>query len=129
MSASAPAARAGLFASLRRLLGTGLELAQVRLDLLVTELEQEKLRLFDVLLWATLAVLMFGIGAVLLCGLLLLLLWDGHRLVLLGVLSLLFFGAGAVLLWTARRRLSAEPMLAGTRAELARDRGALAPGP
>ena len=42
----------GLFASLKRLLATLLEIAQVRLGLVLNELDQQKLRLFDALLIA-----------------------------------------------------------------------------
>ena len=43
------ASSTGLFQSLRRLASSGLELVQVRLELLVSELTQEKLRIFDAL--------------------------------------------------------------------------------
>jgi len=116
----------GLLASLRRLLATGLEIAQVRLELLAVELEQEKLRIFDGLLWAALALLMLGVGLLLAVGLLLLLVWDGHRLAALGVLSVLFLGAGALLARLARSRLSSpQGIAAGSLDELARDRAAL----
>lgn len=95
----------GLFTSLRQLLATALEIAQVRLDLFLTEIEQEKLRLFDGLLWAGLAVMLMGVGVILLCGFMVVLLWDGYRLTTLGVLTLLFLGVGGVLMRAARNRL------------------------
>jgi uncharacterized membrane protein YqjE len=48
----------GLFNSVRQLFGTGLELLQVRLELLGTELEVEKRRLFDSVL-LTIAAMIF----------------------------------------------------------------------
>ena len=95
----------GLFASLRQLLATGLEMAQVRLDLFLNEVEQEKLRVFDALLWAGLALMLLGVGVILLCGFVVVLLWDRYRLVTLGVLTLLFLGAGVLLIRAARNRL------------------------
>ena len=95
----------GLFTSLRQLLATALEIAQVRLDLFLTEIEQEKLRLFDGLLWAGLAVMLMGVGVILLCGFMVVLLWDGYRLTTLGVLTLLFLGVGGFLMRAARNRL------------------------
>lgn len=116
----------GLFASLRQLLATVLEMAQVRVDLFVTEIEQEKLRVFDGLLWAGMALMLLGVGVVLLCGFVVLLLWDGHRLATLGVLTLLFLGAGAFLMRAARRRLrSPARALSATIDELQRDMAAL----
>jgi hypothetical protein len=47
-----PASRTGLFESLRQLLATALEIGRVRLDLLVADLQLEKLRLVDAALRA-----------------------------------------------------------------------------
>lgn len=118
----------GLFASLRRLLGTVLEIAQVRLELLGTEIELEKRRLFDGLLWAAFALILLGVGLILLCGFVILLFWDGYRLWASGLLTLLFVGAGLALARHARQRLHNPAGLFGsTVAELARDRSALRP--
>lgn len=95
----------GLFASLRQLLATTVETAQIRLALLSNEIEQEKLRLFDGLVWAGLALLLLGLGALLLCGFIVVLFWDDHRLLALGLLSALFLGSGAWLMRCARERL------------------------
>lgn len=123
-----PAKPHGLFDSLRQLLATLIETAQVRLALLSNELEHEKLRLFDGLLWAALALLLLGLGVVLLCGFLLVLFWDDHRLLALGVLSLLLLTAGAALLRAARQRLRTPGGLFMTSVkELARDRDGLTP--
>ena len=121
-----PAAQPGLFAALRRLLRSSAQLALLRVDLLVTDLELEKLRLVDVALRALLGLMLVGLGLVLLIGFVLLLLWDGYRLPAVGVLMLLFLGGGVMLLQAAKRRLNeGEPMLAATREEFARDQAAL----
>jgi len=121
-----PTSRAGLFDSLRQLLRTALELAQVRLELLVSDLEIEKLRLVDVALRALLGLMLVGLGLVLLIGFVLLLLWDSYRLPALAVLTLLCLVGGLALLQAAKRRLhQGEPMFAATRAELERDQAAL----
>jgi uncharacterized membrane protein YqjE len=123
-----PASRAGLFESLRQLLHTALELAQVRLELLVTDLQLEKLRLVEVALRALLGLLLLGLGLLLLIGFLLMLLWDGYRLPALGVLTLLCIGGGLLLLHAAKRRLrEGDELFAATRAEFERDRAALRP--
>ncbi len=120
-----------LVASLRRLLGTVLEMAQVRLELLGTEIELEKRRLFDGLLWAAFALILLGIGLMLLCGFVILLFWDSYRLLTSGLLTLLFVGAGLVLLRHARQRLHNPAGLFGSiAAEFARDHsGLLSKGP
>lgn len=125
---SEPSNRGGLFVSLRRLLATVLEIAQVRLDLLATELELEKRRIFDGLLWAILALLIFGVGVVLLCGFIILLFSEGYRVAAVGVLSLLFLGAAALLVRQARHCLrSPKGMFDASLAELQQDRAGLQP--
>ena len=121
-----PASRAGLFDSARRLLLTALELAQVRLELLVTDLEIEKRRLVSAAVRALVGLMLLGLGLVLLIGLLLLLLWDSYRLPALAVLTLLCLFGGMALLQAAKRGLQhGDEMLSATRAELERDQAAL----
>lgn len=116
----------GIFASLRRLLATALDIAQVRLELLSTEIELEKRRLFDGLLWGALALLVGGLGLVMLCGFVILLFWDSYRLPAVGVLAVVFLAGGAILVQKARQRLRApDGMLATNIDELKRDREAL----
>ncbi len=117
----------GLFVSLRRLFGTVFELAQVRLELLLTEYEQEKLRIFGALLWAGIGLLLLGVGLVLLATLFVMLFPQEGRIVALAAVTLLFLGGGVWLLRAATQRLSAPGgnPLAETTAELARDSAGL----
>jgi len=124
-----PAKSPGLLASLRQLMDTVLETAQLRLALLSNEIEQEKLRLFDGLLWAGLALLLLGLGILLLCAFIVVLFWDSHRLLALGTLALLFLGAGTYLLARARARLQSQGgLFHSSAAELGRDRAGLDTG-
>ncbi len=120
----------GLLASLRQLLLTALEMARVRLDLLGTEVEFEKRRLFDGLLWGAFALLLLGIGLALLCGFVILLFWDGYRLAAVASMSLLFLLGGVGLMREARRRLhSPSCMFKTSLAELEQDKAELQPPP
>lgn len=95
----------GLFASVRRLLGTALELAQVRLALLGTELERAGQRLLDGLIWGGAALIVLGVGLLLLCGFVLLLVRDEYRLAALGGLTFIFLSGAFLLFRVARSRL------------------------
>lgn len=118
-----------LFASLRRLVSTVIELAQVRLQLLATELEQQKLRILDSLLLALVGLLLLGVGLVLLCGFIVLLFQEGYRLPALGVLTVLFLGGAAAAVLAARQRIqSPGGAFNATASELARDQAALNAG-
>lgn len=127
----------GLAASLRRLVSSALELAQLRLELLGTELEQQKLHIASALFWGGLAVVLFLLSLVLLVALVLMLFWDGYRLQAASGLLLAFVVAGALAWRRARARLQTLPgafalsveELRRDRDALARDDGAAAPGP
>jgi uncharacterized membrane protein YqjE len=122
---------APLFASLRRLLDTAVGIVQVRLELLGTEFEQEKLRLVDACVQAAIGLLLLGLALVLLVGFVLLLFWDGYRLPAIAVLMLTFAAAGAWLLRRARAGLqgTGEGLFALSLGELRRDRAGLADPP
>lgn len=114
----------GLLASLRQLLSTLVETAQVRLELLGTELEAEKRRVLDVLVYAALALVCLALGVVLLCVGVILLVDDAHRWAAAAALAVLMLCAGLGLLVLARRRLrSPQGMFHASVRELARDRG------
>lgn len=119
------AARPGLFDSLRRLLGTTVELAQLRLELLASDLELEKLRLVGAALRALVGLLLLGIGLMLAVGFVLLIVEPGRRMAALGLMAVGFVFVGAWLLRAARLHLQdGGPMFSATRAELDRDRDA-----
>ena len=119
----------GLFASLSRLLATVLQTAQVRLELLGTEVELEKRRIFDGLLWGGIAIAVLALGLVLLCGFVILLLWDVYRLTAVGGMTVLFLLAGGLMLNHARVRLqnrsSTKGMFDASLAELKQDQSDL----
>ena len=118
---------AGFFDSLRRLIDTVVEIAQVRLQLLGTEFEQEKLRLIDALVQAAIGLVMLALSLVLALGFIVLLFWEGYRLPAIGVLTLLFAAGGV---WLLRRALDQARGPEGgpfalSLAELRRDRAGL----
>ena len=116
-------ANTGLFGQFQQSLGTVVELLRLRLALLGTELGLEKQRLAIGLFWGACAVLSLTVAAVLFCGFVILLLWDGYRLAAVGVMALLFLVGAWFLLKAAQRWLSAETNLFSTSlAELERDR-------
>lgn len=116
----------GLFASLRGLAATAVGLAKTRLELLVTEFEEEKLRLVGLLGYGAVALLMLFVGLVFLAVFVTVLLWDSHRLLALGIFSALFLGGGLVAL-AAALRLARRPsrLFSASLAELGRDQSVL----
>jgi uncharacterized membrane protein YqjE len=118
-------ARGGLLASLRALLATGIGILQTRLELLVVELEEEKARVFGLLAFGAIGVILFAAGLVFIAVFFTVLLWDNNRLLALGMFSVLFLGGGIACLLVARHHARTRSgLFAGSLAELAKDRAA-----
>ncbi|RTL56550.1 MAG: hypothetical protein EKK46_04110 [Rhodocyclaceae bacterium] len=101
-------------------------MAQTRLELFLTELEEEKNRLLKLLALGATAILMLAAGLVFLAIFITVLLWDEHRLLALGLCSLFFLGGGTAALFLARAQaVRKTPPLAASLNELAEDRSAL----
>ena len=118
----------GLFDSLKALAATLIAMAHTRLELLATELEEERQRLASLLGLMLAALFCLGLGIALLTTLIVALYWDGYRLQVLAGLAGLFLAAGATAWRLALRRLRCKPRLfAASLAELDKDRQPLAP--
>lgn len=103
----ADGAREGLFAGLKGLLATLLASGRTRLSLLATEIEEEKLRLIDLLVSAVAALFLLSLGIVLLVVFLAVVYWE-QRVAVLGIATGLVLLAGTAfslrLLALAKRR-------------------------
>ena len=122
-------AGAGLFDSLRRLAHTAVGIAEVRLELFGTELEEEKLRLAGGLLLGAVGFMLVTVALLLLTGFVVLLFWDGYRLPAIATMAVLFGLAGLWALRRSRARLRAPEggPFALSLGELRRDRDGLVP--
>lgn len=118
--------RGRLLSSLQGLSATLLAILHTRLELLATELQEEKQRMLAMLGWGAVAVLMGAVACVFLAGFVTVLFWDSHPLLVLGLLTFIF----AAICVVAVRRVGAllkesSSMLADTLAELQADHDAL----
>lgn len=115
-----------LFASLRGLLVTAISLLKTRGELLLVELEEEKLRLTSLLFYGALTVLLGGAGVIFLAIFLTVFFWESHRLWVLGTLATLFLTAGFVAGVILRRLIATKSqMFVASLAELECDESAL----
>jgi uncharacterized membrane protein YqjE len=116
----------GLFRSLAHLLATAVGIAQTRLELLSTELQEEVHRVAEIMLWAAVALLAAGVGLFLLALLVIFVFWDTHRVLASVAVTAVFFliavSAGLVLRAKVRGK---PPLLDATLAELKKDRASL----
>lgn len=120
----------GLMESLKRLAGTLLAIFQTRLELLSNEIEEERLRVGQMLLYGSVALFFFGLSIMLLTVFIVVLFWDSHCLLVLGGLAALFFVAG-LLVWNSLRRVAREKpkLFSASLAALVDDRDRLASRP
>lgn len=117
----------GLLASVRTLLGTLLGIIQTRLEILVTEIEEERLRLTRMLLYGFLVLFFLGMSILLLTTLLVAAFWDSHRLMAIAGVAALYLCVALVCGLCLRRQAKHKPRLfAASLAELGKDRAELA---
>lgn len=117
----------GLIESSKRVAGTLLAILQTRLELLSNEIEEERLRVGQMLFYASITLFFFGLSIMLLTALVVVVFWDNHRLLVLGIFAALYFVAGLLLLNALRRAAEQKPVLfSASLAELTDDRNRLA---
>lgn len=116
--------------SLKRLVGTSLAIIQTRLELLSNEMEEERLRVGQMLLYGSVALFFFGMATLLLTTFVVVVFWDSNRLLVLGGLMLLYLVCG-LLMWHALRRMTRQKskLFSASLAELADDRDQLTAPP
>jgi len=105
MSEEMPGEGRGLFDSLKGLAATLVALAHTRLDLLATDLEEEREQLVSVLVMLLVALFCLGVGVVLLAILIAVMFWDSYRLLALAGLTGVFLAGGAAAFGFARHKL------------------------
>ncbi|MDD5295829.1 MAG: phage holin family protein [Rhodocyclaceae bacterium] len=115
----------GLLPSSRRLLAAVVAILRTRLEILATELEEEKLRLSAIAMLGAFAAFFLSFGLIFLVLYLTVLFWDS-RLLVLGGATLLFFALGvAALLRVAGEIRRKSGLFSGSLSELRRDWEAL----
>lgn len=98
-------ARPGLFAALRNTAATLLAVGKTRAELLVVELEEEKLRLMSLWSKAIGAAFLLAVGALMAVFCLALAFWE-QRVLLFGLFAFLFIGAGLWLVASLKTQAS-----------------------
>jgi uncharacterized membrane protein YqjE len=105
---------------------TVLALLGNRLDLLGTELAEERVRLLSLVTYGAVALLSLSAGLVFFSVFLTVLLWDSHRLLVLGIFSSLFIAGGLLALgMTLGFARAGSRLFVASLAELRKDKDAL----
>lgn len=108
---------------MRNLAATAVGVLQTRLELLATEVEEERLRLLQIVTWAAISIFLLALGILMATSFLVVVFWDTHRVLVTGLLAVLYLGLGVAAGLAARSRARGRSKLfSGSLAELAKDR-------
>ena len=113
----------GLFKSLAKLVANVIAIAQTRLELLTTELQEEIHRAAEIMVWTLVALLAAAMGLFLTALVIIFVFWDTHRVLASVLVASAFFVIALVALVMLLAKMRNRPrLLEGTLAELAKDR-------
>lgn len=116
----------GLLSSVRSLLGSVADMAHLRLELLVNELEEDRIYLIKLLIYSLLMLFFFFIGVVVLTIMIVTMFDQGYRAIALGIFTAIYLGISAWLVSCVVRQVKHKPkMFSATLSELRKDRAAL----
>lgn len=101
--------RGGLLASLKNFAATFIAIAHTRIELLSTEIEEERAYFLSQLVLILVAFFFLGIGVVLATLLLVVIFWDTHRCLVMGLITGFFLIAGLVAWGVVWRKARAKP--------------------
>lgn len=111
-----------IFESVGRLGSTLVDMVHTRLELAAVEVEEESQRMLGYLLYALLALILFGVAFLLLAFLVIVLFWDTHRIAAVGGMAALFGVSGAVVAMKVKAGFDNKPrLLQNTIEELRKD--------
>jgi uncharacterized membrane protein YqjE len=117
-----PRASSGVLASLRGFAATAIAITHTRLQLLASELEEQRIRAVHLVILGAVAFFCGAVGVLLVSAWIVIALWDQYRLLTLGLLAAAYFVGCAVALLRLKARLLERPRLfASSLAELRRD--------
>lgn len=117
----------GLLASLQRLMATFAEILHTRGELISTELEEEGVRVRELLLYELVSLFFLGLGLSLVTLFVVMAFWETHRLSVLAAFAVFYLAIGAVTTLVVRHKLKTRPRLfSATLLELGKDRERLA---
>lgn len=129
MAEESHAASVGLFESLKTLSTSVVGIVKTRIELLSTDIAEEREHMITLLLLVQLALFCLGVGILLLALLIVAAFWESHRLLTLGGVTGLFLIASAGTAWFAVHKTRTRPRLfAAILAELSKDRQHLTSG-
>jgi uncharacterized membrane protein YqjE len=121
-----PGRAEGLLDSLKNLVRTFLEILQTRLEIVASELDEQRALLARVTVLAAVAAFCLALAVILCVLFVVVLFWDTNRLLAIGIIAGIFSLGAIIALLMLREAIRKRPqLLAATLAELRKDRSKL----
>src|SRR5260221_8049030 len=117
-----PQTEDGLLAPVTRLLKTLVNLLENRLELFLVEVQEERVRLVEVLLLAAMGGLAALMTLILITLTVVVIFWENHRVLVLVLFTLAYAAAAAVAFWTLPSRLNPWRAFTATLEQIKKDR-------
>ena len=117
-----PQTEDGLLAPVTRLLKTLVNLLENRLELFLVEVQEERVRLVEVLLLAAMGGLAALMTLILITLTVVVIFWENHRVLVLVLFTLAYATTAAVAFWTLRSRLNRWRAFTATLEQIKKDR-------
>lgn len=116
-----PSAEGGLLSSVTRMFQTLRDLAATRVELFLTELKEERIRLFDALLLAAIGIVCALMTLVMVTLTIVIFFWDTNRLLVLTLVTAVYAVAAVVAFVKLRSRMRRWQSFSATREEFKKD--------
>ena len=116
-----PPVEGGLLSSVTRVFQTLRDLAENRLELFFVELKEERIRLFDALLLAAIAIVCALMTLVMVTFAVVVIFWDTNRLLVLALVTVVYAVAATVAFVKLRARLQRWQAFSATLEEFKKD--------
>ena len=117
-----PQTEDGLLAPVTRLLKTLVNLLENRLELFLVEVQEERVRLVEVLLLAAMGGLAALMTLILITLTVVVIFWENHRVLVLVLFTLAYAAAAAIAFWTLRSRVQRWQAFTATLEQIKKDR-------
>lgn len=127
-TSSTGAEAGGIFHSARSLMATWVAILRTRVEIISTELEEQREWLEQLVIFGIAALFLLSFGLLLLTLFVVMMFWESHRLLVLGLFAALYLMGGVFCVLTFRNKVRNKPKLfAATADELAKDHTYLQP--
>ena len=120
-----PPVEGGLLSTVTRMFQTLRDMAENRVELFLTELKEERIRLFDALLLAAIAVVCALMALVMVTLTVVVVFWDTNRLLVLTLVTVTYAVAATVAFVKLRARLQRWQAFSETLEQIKKDRSCL----